>query len=829
MKKAKKILSLAISLLMIASMFVIGPMSASAQESRLDNWSGNITTTLQINTRGNEKSDVDPDGNYLTLTETELYVGDSIDSNAQWLNYEFNYINEAGEAVSGTPTDMQNWYCNGVYMFNSQLIFGKFNGSTNNDPKVLDKAGKWELKTGLTTGDTITLLTFDVNTVPRSIEWNGFLTTTLNIKGGGDPTRSDVQDDGYYLTISDTDLYVGDSIVTNNQWLNYALNYTNDAGEAASGTVADNANWYCGDTWMFASQLQNGKINGWTDNTAKKFTKAGTWKCTVKLSTGVTVTLIEFEVKALPRTMGDNIFSGNLTTTLQINTRGANRSNADENGNYVTLTETDIYVGDSVVTNNQWFDYAINYTNASGTAVSSKIKDMQSWYCNGSYMFNSQLYYGRINGSSNNNAKVFDKAGKWELRTTTQAGDTVTLLTFNVNNVSRLTYNYEGTMSYAGAVNVKVYQGEGVPFSVEELFVGDKLVNGSDWWTNTNVPFQMDGQSYTGRITWLTIIAPSGNVASGYHVWNGGAIDYVLKEAGTYTLQAKVEGIKDSTGASLGSKEPVFLRTFTVNECPHNYEFTETVAATCTTDGYDNTTCKYCGDVVRTNIVEASGTHKYTATDGVITCENCSYSKTFSGNTELTYTINDTTGATNYVNLDEVAFVGDTLKNGSGWWQDKSFTVNGENGKVYNMWIVYGDMDYFNAYREKKLADLSYNDDNVDWVQVGTGKSNGDTDNLYTLEAAGKYTLVCALEQEGSSWLTNVIPFEVASIEVFDKPVVIGDLDDDNQVSASDLVIMQQHILGVSALDSIDKLDLNADNKINAVDITILQLKILGY
>lgn len=696
MKKAKKIMSLAISLLMIASMFVIGPMSASAQESRLDNW-------------------------------------------------------------------------------------------------------------------------------------NGFITTTLNIKGAGDPTRSDVQDDGYYLTISDTDLYVGDSIVANGEWLNYALNYTNDAGETVSGSVADNANWYCDDSWMFVSQLQNGKINGWTDNTATKFTKAGTWKCTVKLDTGVTVTLIEFEVKALPRAMGDNIFSGNLTTTLQINTRGSNRSNADENGNYVTLSETDLYIGDSVVTNWQWFDYAINYTNASGTAVSSKLKDKQGWYCNGRYMFDSQLAYGKINGASNNTAKVFEKAGKWELKTTTNAGDTVTLLTFNVGFISRDRYDYEGNWNYAGTVNVNVYQDGGVPFSVDELFVGDKLVNGSGSWQNQYVPFQMDGASYTGRITWLTIIAPSGNVASGYHVWNGGPIDYVLKEAGTYTLQGKVENIRDSTGTWIGAKEPVFLRTFTVKQCPHNYEFTETVAATCTTDGYDVTTCKYCGDVVRTNIVKAAGSHKYIAADGVITCENCDYSKTFSGKTEITYTINDITGATNYVNLDDVAFVGDTLKNGGGWWQDKTFTVNGETGKVYNMWIVYGDMDYFNAYREKKLADLSYNDDNVDWVQVGTGKSNGDTDNLYTLEAAGTYTLVCALEQEDSSWLTNVIPFEVASIEVYDKPVVIGDLDDDNKVSASDLVIMQQHILGLSVLDSIDKLDLNADNKINAVDITILQLKILGF
>lgn len=77
-------------------------------------------------------------------------------------------------------------------------------------------------------------------------------------------------------------------------------------------------------------------------------------------------------------------------------------------------------------------NYDLNYTNSDGQTVTGKIGSMQSWYCDGEFMFRSQLYYGRVNGSSNNDAVEFTKAGTWTCTSSMSPGGSVTLITFEV-------------------------------------------------------------------------------------------------------------------------------------------------------------------------------------------------------------------------------------------------------------------------------------------------------------------------------------------------------------------------------------------------------------
>ena len=164
MKMTKKVLALALSLMMIVSMFSIVPMSASAAPTRADAWNGFITTTLNVS--GANPIDVD---NYFTLSETDLYVGDSIKTNGNWLDYALNYTNEAGETVSSDVSGMPAWYCDSTYMFNSQLQYGKINGAASNDAVAFTKAGTWRLYANLNDGKTVTLVTFEVKELPRFV------------------------------------------------------------------------------------------------------------------------------------------------------------------------------------------------------------------------------------------------------------------------------------------------------------------------------------------------------------------------------------------------------------------------------------------------------------------------------------------------------------------------------------------------------------------------------------------------------------------------------------------------------------------------------------
>lgn len=75
-----RILPILTVMCIIAVTAAIAVPSVSADNGdRLNNWQGYIITELLIN--GSDRSNPLENGDYLTLSETELYVGDSIRTN----------------------------------------------------------------------------------------------------------------------------------------------------------------------------------------------------------------------------------------------------------------------------------------------------------------------------------------------------------------------------------------------------------------------------------------------------------------------------------------------------------------------------------------------------------------------------------------------------------------------------------------------------------------------------------------------------------------------------------------------------------------------------
>ena len=102
-----------------------------------------------------------------------------------------------------------------------------------------------------------------------------------------------------------------------------------------------------------------------------------------------------------------------------------------DNGYHLTVNVDQVYKGDKIKTNGNWLNFALNYTDGE-TSKSSKINGMQNWYCNGEWKFSSQLYYGKINGSSNNDPVTLDQLGTWKCVTNMEGGGQVTLIQFEV-------------------------------------------------------------------------------------------------------------------------------------------------------------------------------------------------------------------------------------------------------------------------------------------------------------------------------------------------------------------------------------------------------------
>ena len=912
MKNFKKILALAISMLMIATMFSIVPMSVSAEEevtsSRLDNWQGNIDVSVKP-------------GDPLYFSTTELYVGDKlVQGYSGYWKKDFPNVPFTVDGVdyTGAITDFNIKTPSGKNEFYKNLYMG---GTID---YVLPEAGTYRVVTTMESvkdadGNSVEnkynveLCTFEVKALPRFFGDDIFTgSIDVSVKPGTP------------LNFSTTDIYVGDKLVQgySGYWKKDFPNvpFTVD-GVDYTGAITD-----------FKIILPSGSDgfskNMWQGGTIDYILpEAGTYRVvttmeSVKDADGNSVDnknnveLCTFEVQDFPRITtnlnGDTVFKGNMDISV-----------TPENVDTLTFSNTDdIYVGDKLVKGygGNWTDAGcqgikftsdgVNYTGAVTwlkiTAPSGNTASYGVWD-----FHNALDYVFSVPGTYKISAK-FERV-KNEAGESAADVDNVYITSLTVKDLPRLTYTTRGEVNYAGTKNVTVKPGTPLTFSTTDIYVGDKLVQGyNGWWKKDfpNVPFTVDGVAYTGGITGFNIKTPSGTNEFYKNMWQGGAIDYVLPEAGTYRVVVTMENVKDAEGTSVENKYNVELYTFEVKACPHNYELTETVKANCNAEGYDLYTCSYCGATEKRNIVEITGEHNFEFTEtveptctangydlytcsgcgsteqrnetemaehdyaltesvegsctsaaydlytcsvcggtdkqnvvvapghdlandnGTVTCANCDYSNTYAGEaTTITYSVNDATGLDGYTNVNNIsAFVGDTLINDGGWWANHTFSAGELSGKVYNAWVVKGDLDYFNSYREARLENGdSYVDENVTYVQVGYGNTKG-----VTLDKAGTYIIVAALQcYEGSNFLTNIEPIVIGTVEVFDIPTedvpVEGDIDGDTEVTAADLVVLQQHILGITTIEDTTIADINKDGIIDAVDLVMLQLKILGY
>ena len=909
MKNAKKLLALAISMLMIVAMFSIVPMGVSAEEevtsSRLDNWQGNIDVSVKP-------------GDPLYFSTTELYVGDKlVQGHNGWWKTDFPNVpfTVDGVAYTGAITEIF------IQSPSNKDNFWKNIWQGGAIDYVLPEAGTYKVVTKMEnvkdadgndagTMYNVNLCTFEVKALPRL--FSGIFTGNINasVKPGSP------------LEFSTTDLFEGDKLVQGHSgyWTDYSnVPFTVD-GVAYTGAITDfNIKTPSGKNEFYKNLWMGGAID-------YVLPEAGTYRVVttmerVKDADGnsvddkkYNVELCTFEVQGLPRITknldGYTVFKGNMDISV-------NPNNVDT----LTFSNTDdIYVGDKLVKG-----YGGNWTDAGCQGIK---------FTSNGVNYTGAVTWLKITAPSGNTASygvwnytnavdyVFSVPGTYKIsakfeRVKNEAGesaadvDNVYITSLTVKDLPRLTYTTRGEVNYAGTKNVTVTPTTTLELSTYDLYVGDKLVNGYNaWWTDKKtVQFELDGVTYQGNVTHLHIISPSGK--DWYNnMWHGGTIDYVLTEAGTYTFKPSFENVKALTGESHDNVyDFANYAAFEVKACPHNYELTETVEANCNAEGYDLYTCSYCGATEKRNIVEITGEHNYEFTktveptctakgydlytcsgcgstekqnetemaehdyaltesvegsctsaaydlytcsvcggtdkqnvvvapghdlandNGTVTCANCDYSNTYAGEaTTITYSVNDATGLDGYTNVNNIsAFVGDTLINDGGWWMNHTFSAGELSGKVYNAWVVKGDLDYFNSYREARLENGdSYVDENVTYVQVGYGNTKG-----VTLDKAGTYIIVAALQcYEGSNFLTNIEPIVIGTVEVFDVPVeedVVGDIDGDTEITAGDLVALQQHVLGIATIEDTTLADINKDGIIDAVDIVMLQLKVLGY
>ncbi|MBQ2389304.1 MAG: hypothetical protein II305_04535, partial [Clostridia bacterium] len=615
MKMTKKVLALALSLMMIVSMFSIVSMSASAAATRADNWTGFITTTLNIS--GSNPID---EGNYFTLSETDLYVGDSIKTNGNWLNYALNYTNADGEAVSSKVAGMAAWYCDDTKMFTSQLQYAKINGASNNNPVEFTKAGTWRLYANLEDGKQLTLATFEVKELPRVIYSNGTMVFT------GSKSIKFYPQDG--VPFSEDEIYVGDTIQnsTGGDWWNnkdkYPIHFTKDDGTEITGVIT-HLHLYGPSSDLYFSLWQG-------NSNVRTFANAGTYTVTATFEKvtdaegnslgNFNADIRTFEVKALPRGYA------NLDGTVNFDGGKDVNVYADTG---IPLSTDDLYVGDVLQNGSGW------WKNNSNVKITH---DGVEYTCRITYLeikaptagtSRFTVWNGGGIGYTLSEAGTYKMYGQAEGVVNVETGESVGnlygvyLRSFDVKAAPRQYVDGDGNAVYSGTKALKFYPQTGIPFSEKEVFVGDTIQNstGGDWWNNKDkypITFtKNDGTVVTGVITHLHLYGPSADLY--FSLWQGNSNVRTFKNAGTYTVNATFEKVTDADGNSLGNFT-ADIRTFEVKACPHNYELTESVEAGCMVDGYDLYTCSYCAATEKRNEVAASGEHKYTAETTEATC-----------------------------------------------------------------------------------------------------------------------------------------------------------------------------------------------------------------
>ena len=137
-------------------------------------------------------------------------------------------------------------------------------------------------------------------------------------------------------------------------------------------------------------------------------------------------------------------------------------------------------------------------------------------------------------------------------------------------------------------------------------------------------------------------------------------------------------------------------------------------------------------------------------------------------------------------------------------WDDKSGNVyvNSDNGNDFQKWYIYGESG---AYILKPK--------NSSCVLDITSGSVSDGANVQIYDWNG----------------TTAQKFQIWRLDDY-KPIVYGDLNSDNTLTAADAVLLQRYLLGEDTLTQTQwqTADLNADGTVNGFDLALLRQKLVG-
>ncbi len=640
----------------------------------------------------------------------------------------------------------------------------------------------------------------------RLDNWNGYITTTLNITGSANVDATT----GYHLTLSETELYVGDSIKTNGGWLNYAINFDR-SGTPATAKISGTQNWYCDDVWQFNSQLYYAKINGTSNNDAKKFEKAGTWVCKANMEGGGEVILISFVVNPLDEepsrpatstptstpstgTSSDGTSSGGTSSTpgasvdhgtqnpavdysprtIIMTPKGGNLDeyayNSADPSNTVDFSTGTVmiggveyasfFVGDSIKNNGQYWTDVNFTTSSSGT---TKIYNAYLKKEGSDYSKHMQVGYGHTDGSSNNPI-TFTEAGEYYI-VSGDHGDKE-IARFHVfwptqNIIDQLVEQSQdgGTFYYQKQqVNLVVNDTTGrfcdyVGTNVQEIHVSDSLYIDTVW-TNYLFEYRTGGKSYNGTVESIYLYGVKGEVAD----YN----EYIPDNRGENDQFVDV-GPGFGQNIDVSSESQVGKKLYTL-------QYTGTYAIYGNMKTGDKTTSVYLGTFVVTATPTTSKPNdKFTNSEGKYDDIN-NHIYAYQPREIKYYVDNPSSFMGEYLSFSEdcnnVFYVTDKLVNG-GYWDNYKFDYTDVYGKVHTGKI----------YNVKYILVTENGNKEMGWAQAGYGHSSGYGGEPFELTEPGLWMLIGQqIEDDTNGRINNIV---MATFTVFpldsDDPRGTGD------------------------------------------------------
>ena len=108
------------------------------------------------------------------------------------------------------------------------------------------------------------------------------------------------------------------------------------------------------------------------------------------------------------------------------------------------------------------------------------------------------------------------------------------------------------------------------------------------------------------------------------------------------------------------------------------------------------------------------------------------------------------------------------------------------------------------------------------------------TSLLFTVTPTSGYTVyewtIDGVKVAGNQTTTLAIENLTKSVSVDVKLVLYGDVNNDQKISTTDIVILRRYLAGLSSLSDIAKIsgDYNKDGKVSTTDIVILRRKLAG-